>query len=168
MNCGIREWKESDASSLASVLSNKKILENLRDGVPYPYTEQDALNYIQAMKNSDKNDVFVFAVVADDKVVGNVGADRQENVHRRTAELGYYLGEEYWGRGIMTEAVKKTCAYIFEHSDIIRIFAETYADNVGSCRVLEKAGFTCEGVLRKAAEKSGVIKDVKMYALIKE
>ena len=68
----------------------------------------------------------------------------------------------------MTEAVKKTCAYIFGHSDIIRIFAETYADNVGSCRVLEKAGFTCEGVLRKAAEKSGVIKDVKMYALIKE
>ena len=167
MKCGIREWKESDASSLASVLSNKKVLDNMRDGVPYPYTEKDALDYIRAMNNSDKNDVFVFAVVADGKVVGNVGAGRQENVHRRTAELGYYLGEEYWGRGIMTEAVKQTCAYIFEHSDIIRIFAETYADNIGSCRVLEKAGFTCEGVLRKAAEKNGVIKDVKMYALIK-
>lgn len=163
----IRKWQKTDAPELAKALFNKKVQDNLRDGLPYPYTEENALEYIESIQKADENDVFVFAVVADGKVVGNVGVERQKNVHRLTAELGYYLDEEYWGKGIMTEAVKELCAYVFDVSDIVRIFAVTYADNVASCRVLEKAGFLLEGVLKKAAIKNGVIKDLKTYALLR-
>ena len=163
----IRKWQKTDAPELAKALFNKKVQDNLRDGLPYPYTEENALEYIESIQKADENDVFVFAVVADGKVVGNVGVERQKNVHRLTAELGYYLDEEYWGKGIMTEAVKELCAYVFDVSDIVRIFAVTYADNVASCRVLEKAGFLSEGVLKKAAIKNGVIKDLKTYALLR-
>ena len=163
----IRKWQKTDAPELAKALFNKKVQDNLRDGLPYPYTEENALEYIESIQKADENDVFVFAVVADGKVVGNVGVERQKNVHRLTAELGYYLDEEYWGKGIMTEAVKELCAYVFDVSDIVRIFAVTYADNVASCRVLEKAGFLLEGFLKKAAIKNGVIKDLKTYALLR-
>ena len=164
----IRKWKESDAADLATVLSNKKVLDNLRDGLPYPYTEKDGAEFIKVMLAADKNDVFSFAVVDGDRVIGNVGVFRQGNIHRLTAELGYYLNKDYWGRGIMTEAVKEVCAYVFSHSDIIRIYAEPFADNIGSCRVLEKNGFECEGILKKNAVKNGIVKDMKIYSLIKE
>lgn len=92
---------------------------------------------------------------------------RQGNIHRLTAELGYYIGEEYWGRGIMTKAVKQICEYVFEHSDIIRIYAEPFSYNIASCRVLEKAGFQYEGTLRNNAIKNGKVLDMKMYSLLK-
>lgn len=162
----IRKWRESDAEDLAAALSNKNILNNLRDGLPYPYTVDDAKEYISAMLHADSNQVFAFAVVAGDKAIGSVGIFRQSNIHSRTAELGYYLSQEYWGRGLMTEAVKSACDYVFKNSDIIRIYAEPFARNSASCKVLEKAGFTCEGTLRSNAVKNGTVEDMKMYALI--
>jgi len=92
---------------------------------------------------------------------------RQGNVHYLTAELGYYIAEPYWGKGIMTEAVRQMCAYVFDHTDIIRIFAEPFAFNQASCRALEKAGFQFEGVLRKNAVKNGQQVDMKMYAILR-
>lgn len=166
--CQIRKWKLSDAKDLAIALSNKKIQDNLRDGLPYPYTEQDGTDYISAMLSADENETFAFAITVDGKAVGSIGVFRQVNIHRQTAELGYYLAEEYWGKGIMTEAVKQICEYVFGKSDIIRIYAEPFAYNTASCRVLEKAGFQCEGILRKNAVKNGKIVDMKMYSLIKE
>ena len=166
--CQIRKWKLSDAKDLAIALSNKKIQDNLRDGLPYPYTEQDGADYISAMLSADENETFAFAITVDGKAVGSIGVFRQVNIHRQTAELGYYLAEEYWGKGIMTEAVKQICEYVFGKSDIIRIYAEPFAYNAASCRVLEKAGFQCEGILRKNAVKNGKIVDMKMYSLIKE
>lgn len=166
--CQIRKWKLSDAKDLAIALSNKKIQDNLRDGLPYPYTEQDGADYISAMLSADENETFAFAITVDGKAVGSIGVFRQVNIHRQTAELGYYLAEEYWGKGIMTEAVKQICEYVFGKSDIIRIYAEPFAYNAASCRVLEKAGFQCEGVLRKNAVKNGKIVDMKIYSLIKE
>lgn len=167
MICKIREWKISDASDLAAALSNKKVQDNLRDGLPFPYTENDALEYINAMLSADKNDTFAFAVTVDDKVIGSVGVFRQENIHRLTAELGYYISEKYWSNGIMTEAVKQICEYVFKNSDIIRIYAEPFAYNTASCRVLEKAGFQFEGLLKQNAIKNNKVIDMKMYALIK-
>lgn len=164
----IRKWELSDAENLAKLLSNKNILNNLRDGLPYPYTKEDAEDYIIAMLSANKNDTFAFAIVENGKVIGSIGAFRQGNIHSCTAELGYYLSEEYWGKGIMTEAVKEICAYIFDNTDIIRIFAEPFSNNKGSCRVLEKAGFECEGILCSNAVKNGNILDMKMYALIKK
>ena len=165
--CQIRKWKLTDAKDLAAALSNKKILDNLRDGIPYPYTEQDGRAFISAMLAADEDETFAFAVTVDDKVIGSVGAFRQGNIHHRTAELGYYIAEEYWGRGIMTEAVKQLCTYVFSHTDIIRIYAEPFADNSASCCVLEKAGFQYEGTLRSNAVKNGKVLDMMMYALLK-
>lgn len=164
----IREWKESDASALANLLNDKKILDNLRDGLPYPYTESDALFYINSCLSADKNSNFCFAIVYNNEVVGSIGVFRQGNIHFRTAELGYYVGAKYWGKGIMTEAVRLICKHVFDSTDIVRIYAEPFAENIGSCRVLEKNGFVLEGILRKNAYKNGVLRDMKMYALVKE
>ncbi len=164
----IRKWRIEDAADLASALSNKKVQDNLRDGLPYPYREQDGKEFILAMLSADENDTFAFAITVNEKVIGSIGAFRQTNIHSKTAELGYYIAEEYWGKGIMTEAVKQLCSYVFSNSDIIRIYAEPFAYNIGSQRVLEKAGFQYEGTLRRNAVKNGKVLDMKMYALIRE
>lgn len=168
MDCTIRKWQVEDKYELAQNLNNMKVLNNLRDGLPYPYTEADAEEYILAMLSADKDSTYAFAITADDKVIGSIGVFRRDNIHCRTAELGYYIGEPYWGQGLMTSAVRQICEYVFDNTDIIRIFAEPFAHNIASCRVLEKAGFTMEGVLRSNAVKNGAIVDMKMYALIKE
>ncbi len=168
MKCGIRKWELSDAGNLAAALSNKKIQDNLRDGLPYPYTEQDGTDFISDMLSADENDTFAFAITVDGKVIGSIGIFRQGNIHRQTAELGYYIAEEYWGKGIMTEAVKQICEYVFAESDIIRIYAEPFAYNIASCRVLEKAGFQYEGTLRNNAVKNGKVMDMKMFSKLKE
>ncbi|MDE5852502.1 MAG: GNAT family N-acetyltransferase [Oscillospiraceae bacterium] len=168
MTYKIKKWEISDARDLAIALSNKKIHDNLRDGLPYPYTEQDAMDYISAILSADENETFAFAIKVDSKVVGSIGVFRQKNIHRHTAELGYYIAEEYWGRGIMTDAVKQICEYVFSKSDIIRIYAEPFAYNIASCRVLEKAGFQYEGTLKNNAVKNGKVIDMKMYSLLKK
>lgn len=168
MKCRIRKWELSDAKDLAMALSNKKVQDNLRDGFPYPYTEQDGKDFISTMLSADENETFAFAITVDNIAVGSISVFRQGNIHRRTAELGYYIAEEYWGRGIMTEAVRQICEYVFSKSDITRIYAEPFAYNTASCRVLEKAGFQYEGTLRSNAIKNGKVIDMKMYSKIKE
>lgn len=163
----IREWKESDAEALAELLNDKSILDNLRDGLPYPYTVSDALWYINSCLSADKSNTFCFAIVYNGKVVGSIGIFRQDNIHFKTAELGYYVGVEHWGKGITTEAVRLACKHVFDNTDIVRIYAEPFAENTASCRVLEKNGFVLEGILRKNAFKNGVSRDMKLYALVK-
>ena len=148
MKCRIRKWELSDAKDLAATLSNKK-------------------EFISAVLSADENETFAFAIIVDNTVVGSIGIFRQENIHRQTAELGYYIAEEYWGKGIMTEAVRQICEYVFRESDIIRIYAEPFVYNIASCRVLEKAGFQYEGTLRSNAVKNGKVMDMKMYSLLK-
>ena len=168
MNCVIRKWRLEDKAALSRNLNNINILDNLRDGLPFPYTEQDAEDYIRAMLASDPGKVFAFAVTVGGKVIGSVSVTRRDNIHYRTAELGYYIGEPYWGHGYMTSAVRQICRHVFQRSDIVRIFAEPFAHNAASCRVLEKAGFVCEGTMKSNAEKNGQIVDMKLYALVKE
>lgn len=156
-----------DAEAIRDIINNEKILENLRDGIPFPYTLDDAKDFISAMLNADPDATYAFAITYDNTVVGSIGAFRQANIHYRTAEVGYYIGEPYWGLGIGTSAVKQLCKYMFENTDIIRLYAEPFAGNAASCRILEKSGFECEGVLRKNAEKNGVILDMKMYSILK-
>ena len=168
MTCKIRKWELTDAKDLAAAISNEKVQDNLRDGLPYPYTEQDGVEFISAMLSANEEETFAFAITVNDRVVGSIGVFRQGNIHRQTAELGYYIAEAYWGRGIMTDAVRQICAYVFDKSDIIRIYAEPFAYNIASCRVLEKAGFQYEGTLRSNAVKKGRVIDMKMYSLLKE
>ena len=120
------------------------------------------------MLSSDKNNTFAFAITLDDKVIGSIGVFRQENIHFKTAEIGYYIGKPYWGNCYMTSAIKQVCKYVFEHTDIIRIYAEPFSHNIASCRALEKAGFSYEGTLKSNAVKNGEILDMKMYAIIKK
>lgn len=166
MDCIIRKWRSEDAKSLSELLNNKKILDNLRDGLPFPYTESDAQYYINSMLSADASSTFAFAIECGGRLAGSIGVFRKENIHFRTAEIGYYLGEEFWNNGLATSAIKQICEFVFENSDIIRIFAEPFARNVASCRALEKAGFVCEGTLRYNAYKNGQVEDMKMYSLI--
>ena len=168
MNCKIRKWKLTDAKDIAVALSNKKIQDNLRDGLPFPYSEQDGIDFISSMLSANEDETFAFAITLDDKAIGSIGVFRQQNIHRQTAEMGYYIAEEYWGKGIMTDAVKQICEYVFKNSDILRIYAEPFAYNIGSCRVLEKTGFQYEGTLRNNAVKNGKVIDMKMYSLLRE
>ena len=167
MNIKIRSWRIEDAKSIANALNNKKVQDNLRDGLPFPYTVSDAKDFISAMLTADKNITFAWAITVDDTAIGSIGVFRKDNVHRLTAEMGYYIAEEYWGKGIAAEAVRQVCAYLFENTDIVRIFAEPYDFNTGSCRVLEKANFVYEGTLRKNAFKNGQFLDMKLYSVIK-
>ena len=167
MDIKIRSWKMDDAETLAYMIGNKKVQDNLRE-LPYPYTVLDAKEYLLSAVAADMQKTFEWAITADDKLVGSIGAFRKDNIHRLTAEMGYFVAEEHWGKGIVTEAVKLACSYVFENSDIVRIFAEPYAHNDASCRVLEKAGFTYEGTMRKNALKNGQLLDMKMYAIIRE
>lgn len=164
----LRAWTLADAPALAKLINNKKVQDNLRDGLPFPYGEEDAKAFLSAMLASDPDQNLAFAIEADGKLIGSISATRCANIHFRTAELGYYLGEPYWGKGFATEAVRQICDYIYRNTDIIRIFAEPFAYNTASCRVLEKAGFQLEGLLRSNAVKNGRILDMKMYAKIRE
>lgn len=168
MECTIRKWKMTDAAALAEILNNKHIIDNLRDGLPFPYTKADALHYINEMNNADKNTTFAFAIDYGGKLVGSIGIFRQTNIYFRSAEVGYYIDERFWNNGIASSAIEKACKYVFNNTDIIRIYAEPFARNTASCRALEKAGFQCEGILRQHAVKNGIVEDTKIYALLRE
>ena len=165
MNYILRKWRLSDAADLAAALNNEKILNNLRDGLPYPYTEQDARDYISAMLSADETGTFAYAITRNDRAIGSIGAFRKNNIHRQTAEMGYYLAEEYWGMDIMTEAIRQLCKIIFDTTDILRIYAEPFTYNTGSRRALEKAGFAFEGIMKNNAVKNGKVLDMALYSL---
>ncbi len=160
----LREWQKEDEEELAELANNKKIYDNLRDAFPHPYTKEDAKAYI-AMMSANKKDVGL-AIEIDGKLAGSIGAFFKEDVYRKSAEIGYYLGEAYWGKGIMTEAVKVLTAYVFANYDINRIYAEPFARNIGSRRTLEKAGFILEGVLKQSVIKNNIFEDSCIYALL--
>ncbi|MGG5316854.1 GNAT family N-acetyltransferase [Enterococcus sp. AZ072] len=165
MNCTLREWHLEDAEELCSIMNNQKIQANLRDGIPYPYRKRDAEEFILTTLLSNRE--LSLAITSQDKVVGSIGVFRQENIHFRTAEVGYYIAEPHWGKGLGTAALKIMCQKVFETTDIVRIFAEPFSDNPASCHMLEKAGFQHEGTLKKNAVKNGQFKDMQMYSLIK-
>lgn len=162
----IRLWEESDAGALAKYANNRNIWLNLRDGFPYPYTRENAQAFLQSV--SRQNPVTFYAIATQEKAIGGIGITLNEDVHRLTAEMGYWLGEPYWRRGIMTETVTRFTDYVFEHFDLVRVYAEPYAHNVSSCRVLEKAGFALEGRMRNSVVKDGQIADQFLYARVKD
>ena len=128
----LRAWTLADAPALAKLINNKKVQDNLRDGLPFPYGEEDAKVFLSAVLASDPDQNLAFAIEADGELIGSISATRCANIHFRTAELGYYLGEPYWGKGFATEAVRQICDYIYRNTDIIRIFAEPFAYNTAS------------------------------------
>jgi [ribosomal protein S5]-alanine N-acetyltransferase len=168
MEACIRSWRIEDAPDLVRAINNPKVLDNLRDGIPFPYTQADAEAFIRGMLDAEQGTAYTWAIAVDGVAAGSIGVFRKANIHRRTAEMGYYVAEACWGRGIATLAVTAACDWVFAHTDILRIYAEPFARNGASCRVLEKAGFLLEGVMRKNAVKSGEVLDMKLYARIRE
>ena len=162
----IRRWRPEDAAALARAINNEAVQANLRDGLPFPYAVSDAEAFI-GVALAAGGGMYSFAVTENDVCIGSISVTQGENIHRLTGELGYYIARERWGRGYATRAVREICRYIFENTDMQRIFAEPFADNAASCRVLEKAGFTLEGTLRSNAIKSGRIRDTRMYSLLR-
>ncbi len=164
----LRPWQTEDAPSLAQAADNPDIARNLRNVFPSPYTLEDAAWYIQDCIANAQNKQISYAIAADGKAAGSIGIFVKEDVYEKSAELGYWLAQDYWGQGIMTGAVQKICKEAFEAFDIVRIFAEPFADNAASRRVLEKAGFTCEGIMRNGVYKNGEIHSYCVYSILRE
>lgn len=167
MHVCIRPWTATDAPAIVEALSDAGVTDNLRDGLPKPYTEADARDYIAYARTAGEG-AYAFAIDAGGEAAGSIQLTRQGNIHRRTAELGYYVVRRLWGRGVCTEAVRQICRFAFAETDLLRVYAEPFADNAASCRVLEKAGFRLEGVMMHSAVKNGVVRDMRLYSLLRE
>ena len=164
--CRIRSWRPGDAPSLAKHADNRQIWLNVRDRFPHPYTLAAAEWWVANMPAADPETQF--AIEVDGEAAGGIGLFLQEDVSRFTAEIGYWLGEACWNRGIMTEAVRRFTDYAFATFDLNRIYANVFAWNTSSVRVLEKAGYTFEGRQRSATVKDGQVLDNLMYAVVRD
>jgi [ribosomal protein S5]-alanine N-acetyltransferase len=162
----IRNWMVDDGPALLKWADNPKIAANLRDGFPSPYTAVDAEEFLHNATGKMSQDFF--AIANANEAIGAIGLMRGEDVHRFTAELGYWLAEPFWGKGIISAAVVTLVDFAFETLDYYRIFAEPYAHNAASARVLEKAGFQFEGRMRAHVFKNGQVLDQLVYARVKE
>jgi len=143
----IRGWKKGDEASLQRNANNPNISGFLLDRFPAPYTMEAAKFWVDHLLYQDP--LVNFAITINDEVVGGIGLELREDVYRKTALLGYWLSEDLWGKGIITEAVKLITAYAFSNLDIIRIQAGVLSKNPASMRVLEKAGYQKEGISKK-------------------
>jgi ribosomal-protein-alanine N-acetyltransferase len=162
----IRDWREEDAPGITKYANNREISKNLRDGFPYPYTLSDAEEFLFKVRQQDPRTFFALATEA--QVIGGIGLGPGEDVHRFTAEMGFWLAEPFWGKGIMTEAVKRFTELAWERYQLQRIYAEPYTTNPASARVLEKAGYSLEGTMRANVFKGGRVLDQYLYAKTRE
>lgn len=165
-SCYVRPWVKEDAAAIQRHANNRQIWLNLRDIFPHPYTLEDAQTFLGFVSKEDPKTTF--AIATDSEAIGSIGLRLGNDVHRKTAELGYWLAEPFWGRGIMTEAVREFTRWALEAFALQRIFAEPFATNTASIRVLEKAGFTCEARMRANVFKDGKILDSFLYAHVPE
>ncbi len=160
----LRELNFSDLDRLVLLANNKNIWDNVRDAFGHPYTEKNAEEFIQRQANSEKEKVF--AIDRNKELCGLVGLMLQNDVYRKSAEIGYWIGEPFWGEGIATKAVELIVQYAFEDLKLKRIFAGAFEYNLGSMKVLEKNGFQKEGIARMAVFKNGKFWDEHRYALL--
>ena len=147
----IRSYRAGDKPALLTYADNRNVSRNLRDRFPYPYTPQVAdwwLKHVAAEKPETS-----FVIATPEELIGGIGVELGEDIHHRTAEIGFWLGEPYWGRGIVTAAVKAFTPWAFQRFDLLRIWAGVFETNPASARVLEKAGYTFEGRHRAAVVK---------------
>jgi [ribosomal protein S5]-alanine N-acetyltransferase len=159
----LREWRPRDASSIARYANNRDIWLNLRDGFPHPYSLADAERFIAVALTRRPPALLAIDVAAE--AVGSIGVHPHQDVERVSMEMGYWLAEPFWGRGLTTAAARAMVAYAFATFAITRIYAVPYGWNGASARVLEKAGFHLEGRMRRSAIKDGKVVDQLLYAI---
>lgn len=166
MRIEFRPWKKGDEKSLVLHANNINIWNNVRDCFPHPYTMKDARDWVR--KNETIKPALNIAIVVDGNAVGGIGIQPGRDIHKRNAEIGYWIGEEYWGKGIVSKAVKWMVDYTFKNFNVVRIYASTFNSNIASQKVLEKAGFTREAILKKALFKNNFLLDEYHYSLLKK
>jgi RimJ/RimL family protein N-acetyltransferase len=165
-SCSVRSWDWRDRDAIVRHADNRNVWINLRDRFPHPYTLNDARRWLDMVVGQKPETNFAIEVAGE--AVGGIGFTVQFDVARRSAEIGYWLGEEFWGRGIATEALIAVTDHAFSHYDVCRLFAHVFDWNSASARVLEKAGYEFEGRLKKSVTKDGRTIDQLMYAMIRE
>ena len=151
----LRHWRKEDCNALAAIANNKKIWMNVRDRFPHPYTFKDALEWID--HTTKQSPVQNFAIIFNGQLAGSVGVTVKDDVYRKSIELGYFIGEPFWNKGVATEAVRLILDFIRENFDVVRVYAEVFETNAGSMKVLEKNNFHLEGVRVKAVIKNKVL-----------
>ena len=164
--CSVRSWDWRDRDAIVRHANNRNVWRNLRDRFPYPYTDRDARNWLECIVDHQPETNFAISVAG--KAVGGIGFILQPDVARRSAEIGYWLGEGFWRRGIATEAVIAVTDHAFANHDLCRVYAHVFDWNRASARVLEKAGYEFEGRMRKSVTKDGKTIDQLMYAVVRE
>lgn len=164
-DCCVRPFVREDAAAIARYANNRAVWLTLRDRFPHPYTVEDAVAFLGvATTQQPPGD---FAIATADEAIGGIGLQRQVDVHRLSAEIGYWLGEPWWGRGIATRAVRAVTEWTFATTALERLFACVFATNPASARVLAKAGYQLEGRLRRAVVKDGRVLDQLLYAALR-
>lgn len=162
--CDVRSWSPADVDALVVHANNRKIWANLRDAFPHPYTKRDARDFIRLVR--ERSPETTFAIAVDGEAVGSIGFVLRPDVERVSAEIGYWLAEPFWGRGITSEALVAVTTHAIATHGLTRVFALPFAFNTASCRVLEKAGYYLEARLRRSAIKDGHIIDQMQYAYV--
>ena len=165
-SCTLRNWRPADASSLSRHADDIRIWRNVRDRFPHPYTLEHARAWIDIASIADPTTDL--AIVVDGEAAGGIGLVLGEDIGRVSAEVGYWLGADHWGRGIATEAVRAFSAWAFTRFDVQRLYAGVLEWNPASMRVLEKAGYTLEARARRAVIKDGRVMDDFVYSLVRD
>jgi RimJ/RimL family protein N-acetyltransferase len=160
--CTIRPWAETDAAALQRHANNRNVSMHLRDRFPYPYEMEQARAFLGWIAKQESPTVW--AIDVDGEAIGGIGIEMHTDVERVSAEIGYWMGESFWGRGIATAALAAVTAEAFKRFEITRLYALPFADHAASVRVLEKAGYVREGHLRQSAIKDGRIRDQLLFA----
>lgn len=163
----LRQWELRDTDGLEKYANNKRIADNLRDVFPHPYTREDAEQFINGSQNSEPDKRLVFAITHLDEAIGCISISRKEDVHRKSAEIGFWVAEEYWNQSVATMATRQICSLSFKYYDITRIYGILFANNAGAKQVLLKCGFSYEGTLKKSIYKNNNFMDSMIYAIVK-
>ncbi len=162
-NYALRQWQTGDEKSLAENANNHKIWRNLKDVFPHPYTLTDAYEWVKIASNTPTN----FAIEVKGKAVGGIGILLKDDIYKKNVEIGYWLGEAYWGQGIISGAITEIVDYTFRDFDVFRIYAGVFEYNVASMRVLEKAGFHQEAILKQSLLKKGELFNEHIFVKFK-
>jgi len=162
----LRPWNDKDAFALAKHANNQKIAENMRDGFPFPYTIDDAYNWLNMAMKETRH--VLLAIEVEGEAAGGIGIIFKENVYRFSAETGYWLGEMHWRKGITSEAIAKLSDHVFTNTDIVRLYAEIFSPNTASMKTVSKAGFYPEAINKNAVFKNGKLLDQHVYCKLKQ
>ena len=164
MVVSVSRWTEQDKSNLAYYANNEKISDCLRNTFPYPYTEEDAEFFIRLARHAHYEREWIMAIDVDGQAVGGITLNFGDDIHAKSAEIGYWVGEPYWKKGIATRAVNQICEMAFQTTDIVRIQAEVFSNNPASIQVLQKNRFIQEGYFCNRIFKNDRLLDSVLFA----